>query len=101
MVVAKILLNTANVYASQGEYDEDLVQYQKAEKVLVGVHDHEHPDVATTKYNIALLYKNQGKLGEARQLYLECEQIYTKVYGAQHSETLDAARKAASCVMST
>jgi hypothetical protein len=65
------------------------------------VYGHAHPLVADTKYNIANLYKNQGKLEEARQLYLECEQIYTKVYGAQHSETLDAARKAASCVMST
>ena len=71
--------------------------YQKAEKVYVAVYGYVHPDVANTKYNIAFVYKNQGKLGEARQLYLECEQIYTKVYGAQHSETLAAARQAASC----
>ena len=59
------------------------------------------PLVADTKYNIAALYKTQRILEEASQLFLECEQIYTKVYGAQHSETVDAAIQAARCVKST
>ena len=31
---------------------------------------------------------------EAKKLFLECEQIYAEVYGPDHSETLDAARRA-------
>ena len=31
---------------------------------------------------------------EAKKLFLECEQIYAEVYGQDHSETLDAARRA-------
>ena len=36
----------------------------------------------------------QGDLEGARTLFLECEQIYAQVHGADHEETLDAARRA-------
>ena len=49
-------------------------------------------DVADSKYNIAGLFETQGKRDEARKLFLECEQIYSKVYGPDHTETLDAGR---------
>jgi tetratricopeptide (TPR) repeat protein len=99
--VAKAYNNIALVYNSQGKYDEALVEYQKSLDIKIRVVGHGDPIVATTKYNTAKVYKNQGKLGEALQLYLECEQIYTKIYGTDHSETLDAASQAASCIMST
>ena len=55
---------------------------------------HDHIDVAVSKYNIALLFEKEGKRDEARKLFLECEKIYSKVYGPDHTETLDAARRA-------
>ena len=54
----------------------------------------EHPSVADSKYNIAELHETQGDVEEAKTLFLECEQIYAEVYGQDHSETLDAARRA-------
>ena len=47
--------------------------------------------MADSKYNIAGLFETQGKWDEARKLFLECEQIFSKVYGPDHSKTLDAA----------
>ena len=55
-------------------------------------------DVADSKYNIAGLFETQGKRDEARKLFLECEQIYSKVYGPDHTETLDAGRRAGALV---
>ena len=49
--------------------------------------------MANSKYNIARVYEEQGDVEEAKQL-VECEQIYAEVYGPDHSETLDAARRA-------
>jgi hypothetical protein len=54
----------------------------------------EHPSVADSKYNIAGLHEEQGQVEEAKKLFLECEQIYAKVHGQDHSDTLDAARRA-------
>ena len=50
--------------------------------------------VADSKYNIDGLLETQGKRDEARKFCLECEQILSKVYGPDHSKTLDAARQA-------
>ena len=54
----------------------------------------DHPSVADSKYNIAEIHETQGNVEEAKKLFLECEQIYAEVYGQDHSETLDAARRA-------
>jgi len=56
------------------------------------------PDVANSKYNLALLHKKRKETDIARQLFRECEQIYASVYGPDHSETVDAARQASRCV---
>jgi hypothetical protein len=36
----------------------------------------------------------KGKRDEARKLFLKCEKIYSKMYSSDHTETLDAARRA-------
>jgi tetratricopeptide (TPR) repeat protein len=92
---ANTCCNIANVYNSQGKYDQALEYYQKDLEITVRLVGLDHPSVATSKYNVASAYEKQGKLEEARQLFLECEQIYSKVHGAQHEETVDAARRAA------
>ena len=51
------------------------------------------PSVATSKYILALLRRQRNETDIARQLFRECEQIYITVYGPDHSETVDAARK--------
>ena len=92
--VAASYMNIGNVYNSQGKYEEALVQYRRSLDIKFRVLDHSHPDVANSKYNIADLHEKQGDVEEAKKLFLECEQIYAGVYGQDHSETLDAARRA-------
>ena len=87
-------MNIQNVYFQKAEYENALVQYQKALEIQTRVFGSDHPDVATSKYNIASLKETQGDLEGARRLFLECEQIYAKVLGADHEETLDAAMRA-------
>jgi hypothetical protein len=43
------------------------------------------------------LVKSLGEMAEAKTLYLRCEEIYAAVYGADHSETVDARKRAAAC----
>ncbi len=49
---------------------------------------------ADTKYNIACLYRQQGETIMAKNLFQEAAAVYTDVYGAQHSETMDALNQA-------
>ena len=86
------------MHFQKAEYENALVQHQKALEIRTRVFGSDHPDVATSKYNIASLKKTQGDLEGARRLFLECEQIYLKAYGPDHSETVDAARQASRCV---
>ena len=51
------------------------------------------PSVATSKYILALLRRQRNETDIARQLFREREQIYITVYGPDHSETVDEARK--------
>ena len=48
-------------------------------------------------YNMAILHKERGERHVAKQLYLECEAIYAKVYGPNHSKTIDGKQKAGDC----
>ena len=66
-------------------------------EVFLAVYDQEHPLVADSKYNLAILHKRRKETEMARQLFLECEQIYSAVYGPDHNETQDAARQASRC----
>ena len=59
------------------------------------VHGPRPPDVATSKYNMAGVHEAQGNVQEARLMLLESAAICAQVYGADHEETLDAARRAA------
>ena len=82
------------MYAGKGNLENALVQFQKALEIQTRVFGSDHPDVADSKYNLALLHKKRKETEIARQLLLECEQIYTIVYGPHHRETVDAVRQA-------
>ena len=61
------------------------------------MYGYEHPIVAATMYNMAILHKERGERHVAKELYLECEAIYAKVYGPNHSKTIDGKQKAGDC----
>ena len=87
--------NIGCVYEIQGKYKEAIEMYQQALEIKIKVFNgHNHTDVADSTYNITNSFETQGKHDEARKLFLECEKIYSKVYGPDHTETLDAARRA-------
>ena len=44
----------------------------------------QHPDVAASLNNLALLYRAQGRYGEAEPLYQRALAIYEAVLGTQH-----------------
>ena len=90
--------NIGEVYRQQGRYEEALDYYHRDLEITVRVVGQEHPQVADSKYNLALLHKKRRETDKARQLFLECEQTYSAVYGPDHSETQDAARQASLCV---
>ena len=80
-------MNVANVYDSQGKYEEALDKHQKSLDIKIKVAGHDHKEVADSKWNMAMMFEAQGKRAEARKLFLECEQIYSKAYGPHHAET--------------
>ena len=86
------------MYAGKGDNENALVQYQKGLEIQTRVFGSDHPSVADSKYNLALLHRQRNETDIARQLFLECEQIYTIVYGPHHRETVDAVRQASLCV---
>ena len=47
--------------------------------------------------DIALVHEAQGNKQEAKAMFLRCERAYAQAYGPQHSETVDARERAASC----
>ncbi len=50
--------------------------------------------VANNKYNIALMYRGKAYNFRARNLFHEAAAVDTTVYGANHSETIDALNQA-------
>ena len=96
--MASSFINIGAVYAGKGDLENALCQFQKALEIQTRVFGSDHPSVANTKYNMALLHKKRKETDIARQLFLECEQIYTIVYGPHHRETEDAVRQASRCV---
>ena len=47
----------------------------------------EHPSVASSLNNLAVLYKNQGRYGEAEPLYAEAAEIFEQQLGEKHPNT--------------
>ena len=49
------------VYKQQGRYEEALDYYHRSLDIKVRVVGHDHPDVADSKYNLALLHKKRSR----------------------------------------
>jgi len=58
--------------------------YQESLQICKKIYGPQHPEVADSLNNIALLLKNEGKYEEAMSLYQESLQIYKKMYGSEH-----------------
>ena len=56
----------------------------------------EHPDVATSLNNLALLYKSQGRYTEAEPLYIQALDMIKKLLGAEHPDVATSLNNLAS-----
>ena len=61
--------NIGLVYAGKGEFENALVQHQKALEIRTRVFGSDHPDVAASYNNIGSVYDSQGKYDEALEMY--------------------------------
>ncbi len=70
----------------QGKYSDAEKVTKEALEVAKRTFGSDHPDVATTLNNLALLYRSQGKYAEAEPLYKRALVIYEKALGKNHPQ---------------
>ena len=75
------------LYDNQGRYEEAEPLYQRALAMRTRLLGDEHPDVARSLNNLALLYKNQGRYGEAEPLYQDALAMRQRLLGEAHPDT--------------
>jgi general secretion pathway protein A len=82
--LANSLNNIANVYRTQGKYEEAEANYKRAVNILENSVGSQHPNLATVLNNLAVLYRKQGKYSEAESLYRRALAIVEKALGPEH-----------------
>ena len=80
--------NLAYLYQSQGDYEQALPLYQKANTLSMEVLGERHPDTLRSMNNLALLYDSQGDYEQALPLYLKANTLSMEVLGDRHPKTL-------------
>ncbi|WP_218080811.1 tetratricopeptide repeat-containing protein [Anthocerotibacter panamensis] len=81
--LAANLNNLANLYSSQGRYDEAEPLYVQALALYRKLLGEEHPDVASSLNNLAGLYYSQGRYDEAEPLLQQALRLVRKL-GEEH-----------------
>ena len=80
----EILIQEAQSLYQEGKYDRAVVVAKKALKVAEKNFGPNHPHVATSLNNLALLYQTQGQYGPAEPLYKRALAIREKAIGPDH-----------------
>ena len=68
----------------QGKYSEAIPLAERVLRIRQQVLGQEHPDVATSINNLALLYESQGRYTEAEPLYLQALEMRKRLLGQDH-----------------
>lgn len=76
-----------SLHILKGNYSQALEYYHKELSIRKKVLGEEHPDVATSYYDIGGVYKSQGDLLKALEYYQKALTIRLKVLGEEHQET--------------
>ena len=71
-------------YNGQGLYSQAEPWSEKCLDLTQNRLGQQHPDVATSLHNLALLYSSQGKYEEAEPLYLQALEMRQQLLGQQH-----------------
>ena len=75
-----------HVYKEQGKYAEAEALYKRALAIREKALGADHPDVAETLYNLAVVYRPQGKYADAEALYKRALAIREKALGPDHPD---------------
>jgi tetratricopeptide (TPR) repeat protein len=75
-----------SAFHDAGKYPQAEPLYQRSLKILEAVLGAQHPDVAASLNNLAVLYKTQGFYEKAEPLYQRSLKILEAVLGAQHPD---------------
>jgi CHAT domain-containing protein/Tfp pilus assembly protein PilF len=68
----------------QGKYSDAIPVAEEALRVAESTFEPQHPNVATSLNNLALLYDKQGRYGQAEPLYKRALTITEKAVGLEH-----------------
>ncbi|MEW6498618.1 MAG: tetratricopeptide repeat protein, partial [Cyanobacteriota bacterium] len=82
--VADCLNNLANLYESQGRYDQAELLHIQALALRKRLLGEEHPAVAQSLNNLALLYESQDRYDQAEPLYRQALTLYKQQLGEEH-----------------
>ncbi len=77
-------VGNAFFYDGQGLYDKARPWYEQCLEITEKRLGEEHPNVATSLNNLALLYDSQGKYSEAEPLYIQALALRCKLLGEEH-----------------
>ncbi len=80
---------SCQVLYQQGKLMEAEAMCRKALALRIQALGEEHPDVAQTSWNLALLLKKQGQPQEAKLLWERSLRIYQRVFGPDHQKCKD------------
>ncbi|MEH2035329.1 tetratricopeptide repeat protein [Nostoc sp.] len=77
-------IGNARFYQGQGLYNQALPWYNQCLEVTKKRLGEEHPFVAESLNNLALLYESQGRYSEAEPLYIQDLALTRKLLGEEH-----------------
>ncbi|EFH89900.1 helix-turn-helix transcriptional regulator [Ktedonobacter racemifer] len=84
LALASLASKVAQYLRERGQYGEAEPLYQRAFHIREQVLGPDHPQVATSLNNLAVLYWREGKYGEAEPLYRRALSILEQVPGSEH-----------------
>jgi tetratricopeptide (TPR) repeat protein len=98
-IVAMILHRLADYYLSTfflQYYDEAEAFMKRSLAIREKIHGEEHPDVAASLLQLAILYMNHRNFAEAEPLFARSRAIYEKTLGLDNQETIMCLRQVGS-----
>ena len=75
------------MYQNKGDLENALVQHQKALEIRTRVFGSEHPDVAGSYQNLAVVYRSQGNHVQTKEMATKAYHIFLKKLGPDHPQT--------------
>ncbi|MFN6565614.1 tetratricopeptide repeat protein [Dendronalium sp. ChiSLP03b] len=81
-------VGNARFYDGQGLYDKAAPWFKQCLEITKKRLGEEHPNVAASLNNLALLYYSQGRYSEAEPLYLQALELMQRLLGEEHPDVV-------------